>query len=614
MNMRKRRTRSDISLRTSLSLAFFTLAAIALIISGVLQFIYNYQTQQAVVFSQQQLTAQEAASQVHDFIEDKFNILETAVNLENVAAVPPEDQERILGNGLGFDPGFRQLALFDGNGDLLNQSSRLVQSRSQAFVDVVVEQALPELQNVARYISPVIIDPDTSEPLIVIAVPIYDLLGDYQGALAAEVNLKFMWDLVDQLEVGETGYAYVVNDQGDLLAFADTARVLRRENVSQLEEVSEFISGEVADEDGAFVGPGILGEDTVQTFVGLIQPNWAVVTEVPVNEAFAPLIQIGIGSAIVIVIVALLALALGAVVSRRVAQPIVALTETAAQVAEGNWDREAQAEGNLEVVQLAQAFNEMTVQLKESFASLEHRVAERTRALEISGSVSRQLSNILDRQELVKNVVEQVRQAFDYYHAHIYLFDAAGETLLMVGGTGRAGQQMLADGHKIAAGKGLVGRAGQSGQPVLVPDTNKAEDWLPNPLLPDTKAEIAVPIKSADRVWGVLDVQHNVRNGLDQADVDLLESIANQVAVALRNASLYEEAQQQAAQEALRNEINQKILKTKDVQEAMRVAVREVGRALNASQTTVRFKQTAPLDRSTFGKTGPLNETNGQQK
>src|SRR5690606_28230001 len=138
------------------------------------------------------------------------------VTLENVAAVPQADQERILGNALGFQPPFRQLALYDASGALLTHSSRLVASRSQGFIDETTILAR-QFDQSERYISSVSIDAASSEPLILIAVPILDVFGDYQGMLAAEINLKFMWGLVDQLDVGETGYAYVVDRQGKLL-------------------------------------------------------------------------------------------------------------------------------------------------------------------------------------------------------------------------------------------------------------------------------------------------------------------------------------------------------------------------------------------------------------
>ena len=103
-------------LRASLAWGFFIVSAVVLAIAGTFQIAYNYQNQREIVFAQQQLIAQDAASEVSNFIEDKFNVLETAVSLENVAAVSPEDQERILGNALGFQPAFRQLALFDADG------------------------------------------------------------------------------------------------------------------------------------------------------------------------------------------------------------------------------------------------------------------------------------------------------------------------------------------------------------------------------------------------------------------------------------------------------------------------------------------------------------------
>ena len=259
------RIQREQSLRTVLAWSFFIVSALILLIAGLGQIIYNYQTQREILFAQQQAIAQDAAVDVSDFIEDKFFVLETAVSLENVATVSPEDQERILGNALGFQPAFRQLALYDANGQLLTHLSRLVASRSQAFL-TGTQRSIDEVAQTDRFISPILIDDESFEPLITIAVPITNVFGDFQGILAAELNLKFMWDLMDQLNVGDAGYAYVVDREGNLLAYADTARVLRRENVSQLAEVAAFIADEDEFEHGAFVGNGIENEDSVQTF------------------------------------------------------------------------------------------------------------------------------------------------------------------------------------------------------------------------------------------------------------------------------------------------------------------------------------------------------------
>jgi GAF domain-containing protein len=181
-------------------------------------------------------------------------------------------------------------------------------------------------------------------------------------------------------------------------------------------------------------------------------------------------------------------------------------------------------------------------------------------------------------------VVEQVQSAFKYYHAHIYFLDEASGDLVMAGGTGEAGAILLANGHKIAQGRGLVGRAATTNAPVLVPDVSKAEGWLPNVLLPDTKSEVAIPISSGKQVLGVLDVQQNVVNGLDQEDVNLLQSLAGQVAISLQNARSFEQSKSQAELESLVNAIGQKIQRTTSIEETLQTAIRELGTAIGASR------------------------------
>ena len=232
---------------------------------------------------------------------------------------------------------------------------------------------------------------------------------------------------------------------------------------------------------------------------------------------------------------------------------------------------------------------ELARDLESERRQLELRVAERTRALETSAAVSRQLSTILAQSRLVREVVEQLRVSFAYYHVHVFLWDEAIGALRMVGGTGEAGQAMLVMGHTIKPDQGLVGRAFSTNSPVVVPDVNEDPGWLPNRLLPGTRSELAVPITYGDQALGVLDAQDEAVGGLGPEDSQLLQTIAGQLAVALRNARLVAQIQKEAEQQALINAINRKIAQTTDIDGAMRVALVELSRALETQDAAVHL-------------------------
>jgi putative methionine-R-sulfoxide reductase with GAF domain len=247
--------------------------------------------------------------------------------------------------------------------------------------------------------------------------------------------------------------------------------------------------------------------------------------------------------------------------------------------------------GSLIVISIDYVIRRMTELLGElevERSNLEERVAERTQALETSAEVSRRLSTILDQQELVTAVVEEVQRSFNYYHVHIYLFDEHEENLVMVGGTGEAGQLLLSRGHKIPRSRGLVGRAAEQNRTVLVPDTLADPGWLSNPLLPETRAEIAVPMIVGEHVLGVLDVQHNIVNGLDEEDAALLGSIANQVAVAVQNARMFSASQRQMERETQLNIIGQRIRAAGTIEDVLEIAARELSRTLRAERASIQ--------------------------
>lgn len=421
--------------------------------------------------------------------------------------------------------------------------------------------------------------------------------GRIVGILRTTVNFTTLTDTLTSGLFGKTGRTIILlptgqelrlkpSDSGAFELVADDAPPeIKALTGSSLKSTQISIDGVPSlASHNVLATPGNTGEDA-EVIASL---NWLVITLQDRAEALQSVNTqtrtMLIISAVILLMVVLAAYAL----ARILTGPVVRLNAVAMQVASGNLAVQAKVETHDEVGALAATFNNMVGQLHQTLAGLEQRVADRTRAIETSSEVSRRLSTILDKKQLALAVVEEVQRAFHYYHAHIYLYDETEQNLVMVGGTGEVGQLMLGRGHKIPRGRGLVGHAAEANQVVLVSDTQADPSWLPNPMLPDTKSELAVPIAVGVHVSGVLDVQHNIVNGLGEQDIFLLQSIANQVAVAVQNASLFTQTQRLADREALVNVIGQKIQTATSVEGVLQVMARELGAALNVQRAFVQ--------------------------
>ena len=133
--------------------------------------------------------------------------------------------------------------------------------------------------------------------------------------------------------------------------------------------------------------------------------------------------------------------------------------------------------------------------------------------LEVSRMATRQISATLDLDELLPQVVRLLQESFNYYHVHVYLLDTESGYLNMAEGSGEPGRIMKEQGHQREVGIGLVGHVAATGQSVLVPDVSRDERWVYNPLLPETRAELTVPLMlrepGKEEVLGVIDVQND---------------------------------------------------------------------------------------------------------
>ncbi len=203
--------------------------------------------------------------------------------------------------------------------------------------------------------------------------------------------------------------------------------------------------------------------------------------------------------------------------------------------------------------------NEVLYDKIATLEQLEHEIQSslerRSRQVQTSTEIAQKIATTPGLEDLFRRVVNLVQERFGYYHVHVYTLE--DDQLVMQEGTGKAGQNMKEFEHKIpfSAEKSLVAQAAREKNPVLVSDVYREPHWLPNPLLPETKSEIAAPIKLGDEVLGVLDVQNDRVGSLKQEDQILLMGLCGQIAVAINNHRL--EAKRKQAEEAQRKLIEE---------------------------------------------------------
>ncbi len=249
---------------------------------------------------------------------------------------------------------------------------------------------------------------------------------------------------------------------------------------------------------------------------------------------------------------------LGLVVERSITHPVAELRAGAEAFAHGDLQAKIPIYGTDELSLLAETFNHMAMDLSVSYTDLEQRVNARTQDLErrstylqAAAEVSRAATAILDAEKLIARSVDIIRERFRLYYVGLFLVDKGSEWAVLRAGTGEAGKIMLARGHRIKVGEGMVGWSVANAQPRIALQAESDAVRKVTVELPDTRSEAALPLRSRGRVIGALTVQDDEFDAFDESAVAVLLLMADQLAVAIDNAQLY--AESQATLEALRS-------------------------------------------------------------
>ena len=271
-----------------------------------------------------------------------------------------------------------------------------------------------------------------------------------------------------------------------------------------------------------------------------------------------------------------------------VLRPIAALVASATQAAAGKLD--VVVPGAIyqdEIGSLAAAYNNMISKLRQSMEDIRIRAAQLATVAEVGIATS----TILESKTLLQEVVDLTKERFNLYHSHIYLLDEKGENLVLAAGAGEPGRVMVAEGHSIPLDRerSLVARAARERRGITVNDVTQAPDFLPNPLLPSTHSELAVPMIVGGNVIGVFDIQSDQVSRFTEADVNIQTTLAGQVATSIQNVLSFEQSKTQSQLGSLVASIGQTIQRATTVEDTLQVAIREIGLALGAARVHVNI-------------------------
>jgi len=384
------------------------LIAGGLITSGSLEIYFRYHESQEHLAILQREAATVAAVKIERFIQDVETAMKAASKGQDIAQGELSSNYTFeLKRLLFLAPAITEAAALNRDGIKQVQISRLRGVSPDVRSDLSRSIAFQQVKQGNSYLGPVYFVRQ-SEPHMTIALPIEHFKGNIIGVLQAEVNLKYVWEVVSDIRPGKAGYAYAVTRSGELIAHPDISLVLQQRNVGQLNQVKDaFRPNPAVSRPKAVVTHNLEGKKVISSYALIPSLDWAVFIERPVEEVYEPLYASIIRTSSLLLIGLGVALLATLLVSRRVVRPLETLRDGVERIRNGDLTARLALKTGDEIEILADEFNEMAAHLREAYTGLERKVAERTQALTIANEKLEEASK--HKSQFLANVNHELR-------------------------------------------------------------------------------------------------------------------------------------------------------------------------------------------------------------
>jgi len=397
--------------------------------------------------------------------------------------------------------------------------------------------------------------------------------GQLVGVVGFDVTLNDLRVSVEATRYLQSGYPFVIDQTGRAIALPSQGYQDLLGRPPAPDEVGPDLSASptgfapilsrMAAGESGFETVSVAGRELFVAFTPLQSTAWSLGSVVEASEVMAPAARLetqvqqatqsllfgrllpatlGITAAVLLI---------GLLLTTLIVRPIRQVVDAATRLGQGQLDIQVPVRSRDELGALASAFNTMATQLRGLLTGLEQRVSERTRDLErqtlqlqTAAEIARMAGESLDPSQMMAHAVELIRERFQFYHASMFLMDETGTWAVLSASTGEAGRQLLARRHRLSVGSAsIVGWVTANRLPRVTNDVTQDPFYFRNPLLPDTRAEMAVPVMAGNRLIGALDVQSKTPYAFQEADIRAVEAIAAELATAFESTRVLREAQ-----------------------------------------------------------------------